>query len=112
MFEAQSQTISDAYKSQQVPVKRWKFQLENGNMNSMTISDPLLESETLASERAKSEFLKNGHKLSEISFNTYRTDLTKNMIIMVRGLKYLIKGISTSQTDRSILTTIRGVRYE
>ena len=112
MYEATSQTISEDYKAENTPSEEWKFQIDNGNTGEMTISDALLETEALAEERAKSEFLKNSYKLQEIRFGTYRTDLYKNQTINVKGLPYLVKSVSTAINKTSIKTGIRAVRYE
>jgi hypothetical protein len=112
MYQVSSETIDEQTKSTQVPFQEWRFQITNGNEGEMTVSDPLLDNITAATERANSEFLRNSYKLREIRFTTYRTDFTKNMVINVRGLPYLVKGISTAIDGTSIKTTIRAVRYE
>lgn len=112
MYQLTSETISDDIKSSEVDLQEWKFKITNGNTGEMTVSDPLLDTETAASERAKSEFLKNSYKLIEIRFTTYRTDFTKNMVINVKGLPYLVKGIGTTIDGTTLKTTIRAVRYE
>ncbi len=112
MFTARSQTMSEDYKSEAVPLKQWKFQISNGNTGEMVVSDPLLDTEERAEERAKSEFLKNSYKLKEVRFGTYRTDILKNQIINVRGLPYIAKSIVVNTNMVSIKNTIRAVRYE
>lgn len=112
MYEANSETITENYKATEVPLQEWKFQITNGNDGVIIISDPLLDNLTAATERAKSEFLKNSYKVREIRFTTYRTDFTKNQTINVQGLPYLIKGITTQADDKSIKTSIRAIRYE
>lgn len=111
MYTVTSQTISEDYKAESTPLGEWKFQIENGNTGEMNISDPLLDSEALAQERAKSEFLKNSYKLNEVRFATHRTDLIKNQTISVYGLPYLVKSISTVVTALSVRANIRAVRY-
>ena len=111
MYEINSATISEAYKADEVPHEEWKFQIENGNTGSMIISDPLLDSLALATERSNSEFLKNSYKIKEVKFTTYRTDITKNMTINVGGLPYLVKSIHTSIDSKSVKTTVRAIRY-
>ena len=111
MYTVMSSTITDEDKAINVPLAEWKFQIPNENTGVLVISDPLLDSLARATQRADSDFLKNSYELKEIRFTTYRTDLTKNMIINVRGLPYIIKGISTTITDTSIKTAIRAVRY-
>lgn len=112
MFQIQSQTITEDLKASTVPVLEWKFQIANGNTGETKISDPLLDTEARAEERAKSEFLKSSYRLKEITFATYRTDLTKNMIINVLGIPYLVKSLTTTITQISIKTNIRAIRYE
>ena len=112
MFTINSQTISEDYKAEQVPLLQWKFQIENENTGSMIVSDPLLDTLASATERANAEFLKNSYKIREVNFSTYRTDITKNMVISVRGLDYLVRSIMTSKDEVGIKTRIRGERYE
>jgi len=112
MYTGTSQTITEEGKAQSVPLKQWKFTLENGQDGTMTVSDQLLDHEVVAEERAMSEFLKNGYKTREIKFSTYRTDLRKNDCIVVRGVNYLIKGKTTAISKTSIVTTVRAVRYD
>lgn len=112
MYEITSQTITENYKAENVPVKEWKFQITNGNSGEMTISDPLIENEAIAKERAKSEFLKNSYKLNEISFSTHRTDIVKNMTISIYGVPYIVKSITTMVDAVSIKTKIKAVRYD
>ena len=112
MYEVTSQTISEQYKADNVPPKEWEFRLLTGNTGKLTISDPLLDSRERAEERAKSEFLKNSYKLNTVTVKTYRTDIKLNDILRVRGLPYLVKDIQTVITDRSIVNSIRMVRYE
>lgn len=111
MFYATGSTITDD-TSTDVPVLEWKFDITNGNTGEMTVSDPLLKDQTVALERAKSEFLKNSYRLKEVVIQTWRTDLTKNQVISIYGVPYLIKEITTVITDKSMKSIIRGVRYE
>jgi len=112
MLEVKSQTITDKYKADSVPISEWKFQINNGNEGEKIISDVLLETEALAEERALSEFLNNSYKRNEVSFTTFRTDLVKNMIVNVSGLPYIVKNIVTNVDNTSIKSTITAVRYE
>lgn len=112
MYQIESQTITEEYKAKETPMLEWKFQITNGNTGEMVVSDQLLNTESLAEERAKSEFLKNSYKHKQVTFQTYRTDIVKNQTISIYGIPYLVKSISTSINERSIKTTIRAVRYE
>lgn len=112
MYELNSQTVSDTEKGIDVTPMEWKFQIENGNTGELTISDVMLDTEALAIERSNSEFLKNSYEEKEIFISTYRTDLTKNMIINVYGLPYIVKTISTVVTPISIISNIKAIRYD
>lgn len=112
MYEVNSYTISEDYKAEETPLSEWKFQISNGNTGEVLISDALLDSEELATERAKSEFIKNSYKHITINFSTYRTDFDLNMIINIYGLPYIIKSINTHVDEASITTNIGAVRYE
>ena len=112
MYTGSSQTITEEGKASSVPLKQWKFTLSNGRDGTMTVSDQLLDNAVVAEERAMSEFLKNGYRMREIQFSTYRTDLRKNDCINVRGVNYLIKGKSTQINDVSMVTTVKAVRYD
>ena len=111
MYVAISETITEETKAAEVPLSEWKFSIPNGNTGEVIISDPLLDSLTVATERAKSEFLKSSYEIKEVKFTTYRTDLTKNMVINIHGLPYLVKSKTTTLDKVSIKTQIRGVRY-
>jgi len=112
MYEVNSQTITEDYKAEATPLVEWKFQIENGNTGELTKSDPLLDTESLAQERALSEFLKNSYKINEIRFSTHETFMTKNMVINVYGIPYLVKSLTTLITSKSIKTEVRAIRYE
>lgn len=112
MYEVTSQTITEDYKAEETPLSEWKFQIDNGNTGEKSISDVLLETEALAQERAKSEFLKNSYKLNEITFSTHLTDIEKNDTISVYGVPYLVKSITTTIDSVSIQSKVKAVRYE
>ena len=52
----------------EVELQSWTFQMENGNTEEISIVDPLIDSAEIATERAKSEFLKNAYRMKNISF--------------------------------------------
>jgi len=112
MYTANSESITEDSKAKNTTSLQWKFNVDNGNTGEMTITDPLLDTVAAATERAKSEFLKNAYRLKEITFVTHRTDIVKNMIINVKGLPYLVKSMSTTITPTAIKTRVRGARYE
>lgn len=112
MYTSNSFTITEDYKAEEVAPLEWLFQIENGNTGEMVVSEALLDSEAIASERAESEFLKNSYKLNEVRFTTHRTDLIKNMTINLYGIPYLIKSINTTINEASIKSNIRAVRYD
>ena len=112
MYSACSQKMTRAGIDAVLDPSEWKFILDVGGDETVTVTDPLLDSEALAEERALSEFLKNGYKLREVSFKTYRTDIRKNDAITVRGVVYLVKSKSTAVDAVKLVTTIKAVRYE
>ena len=111
MYEVNSQTITEDYKAKETPLSEWKFKIDNGNVGEKTISDALLDSQVLAEERAKSEFLKNSHKLKEVTFTTPLTNLVKNGTINIYGIPYIVKSLSTKVNEVSIKTAVKAVRY-
>lgn len=112
MYIVTSTTLTDEEKFSVVPLLEWKYQIPNGRDAEMTVSDPLLDNETVAEERARSEILKNAYKMREVTFETWRTDFTKNEVIIVRGLPYIVKGITVSIQKVITKTQIRAIRYE
>lgn len=111
MFSAFSQTVNENYKAENTIPYEKRFQIANGNTEELTISDPLLDYDEAAEERAKSEFLKNSYELREVRFKTYRTDFFINQTIRVGGLPYLVKGIAIGIDSKKITSSIRAVRY-
>lgn len=112
MLKATSQTIDAAYRAKSSAAKSWRFKLIGGNTGEDTIQDPLLETQEAALERAKSEFIKNGHRQREVSFRTFRTDMAQNSVISVRGLPYIVKTQSIAGDKVKVVSTITAVRYE
>ena len=112
MYKVNSQTITEDYKASSSPLKEWKFQIENGNTGEVIISDALLDTEALATERVKSEFLKMSYKLNEVRFSTFLTNIVKNMVINIYGIPYIVKSVGTTIDSVSIKTNIRAIRYE
>lgn len=99
--------------SLQKDIKKWDF-LFNGNNSGINtvIVEELLDSKDRASERAKSEFLKNSYAKREISFSTIRTDLQLNEVINVKGLPYIIKNLTTKCDVTKIVVQVKAIRYE
>lgn len=92
--------------------RQWSFSIDNGNIGEMSIVDPLLDTEARAEERANSEFLKNGYTPTQITFQTYLTNLLLNQIIIVGGTAYMIKTISIMTDKVKTVNTITAVRYD
>ncbi len=90
----------------------WEFDIQNNNTAKMSITDELLDTRERAEERAMSEFLKNSFAQNSISFKTTLTWLVLNQVIKVGGLNYIIKSISPTIDDRSMLVSIQAARYD
>ena len=88
------------------------FVLGTGNLCIKVINEPLLNTEEKAYERARSEFLQNGYQKHVVTFRTWRTDLTMNMLISVYGIKYKVVKTSIASDVKSTICTVTGVRYE
>lgn len=112
MFTATSTTVTEADLYEAKGNVTWEFSMDNGSTGIITVSDPLLDTEAAATERAKSEFLKNGYKHRDISFSTHRDDLVLNDVIIVKGLPYLVKSIDAADNSVSTLFKIKAKRYE
>ena len=98
--------------TQDVLAKNWKFIIENGNIGVMSVTDPLLDTEERARERAYSEILKNGYASNSVSFSTFITSLNLNDVVEVGGVPYLIKSISYNGDSKKIIVNIGAVRYD
>lgn len=92
--------------------KRWRFEILNDNTGEMSITDPLLDTQDRAEERAMSEFLKNSYAVNGFTFKTYRTDLVQNQTVNIGGLPFLVKNITYSIDIPEMVTTVTVVRYE
>ncbi len=90
----------------------WRFEIGGDNTGEMNIVDELLDTEERAKQRAKSEFLKNAYSVRDITFSTYRTDLSINDTISVGGLPYLVKAINYDVGSTKIVIRITARRYE
>lgn len=90
----------------------WEFNILNGNTGVMQITDPLLDTEARAEQRAMSEFLKNSYANNAFSFRTSRTDLELNQTINLDGVPYLVKSLSYSIDNKKISTTVGVLRYD
>ncbi len=90
----------------------WQFEIRNGNEGVMSITDPLLDTEARAEERAMSEFLKNSFAHNPVNFSTYVTTHILNKIIKVGGLNYLVKGLTISIDKVKVVVKVQGVRYD
>lgn len=105
-------TTTSITQNETISLEQWQFDLANGNEGKAIISDILLNTQAIAEERARSEFLQRGYRLKTISFNTHRTDFALNDVINILGMPYLIKNIQVSINSISMISTIKGVRYE
>lgn len=112
MITVRSSQITEEEKRDSVPPLQWKFIINNGNKEELTVSDAFLDTEAAAKERALSEFIKNAYKTREINFKTLRTDLFINKTINVRGLPYLVKSVDIVVSNVSMYSNIKAVRYE
>ena len=113
MLTATSTTMTETEKMRSAHPRSWTFQLfTSAEYTEVEIIEKLLDTQSKAEERARSEFLKTGYKKKEIRFFTYRTDLEKNQVINVYGMPYLVKSMTFTQNKQSIKAEIRAVRYE
>jgi len=91
----------------------WKFSIDRAmNTGTMSVTDPLIDSEAIAMERAASDFLKNSYSSNELSFVTGRNDLALNDEISVDGIVYLVKGISININSIRALYSVTSRRYD
>lgn len=93
-------------------ILEFEFLLENGKSGITTVSSPLLDTEARAEARATSEFLQKAYKKKQVQFKTFRTDIKLNEIILIEGLKYILKSSTTQVTEKSVISTITALRYE
>ena len=89
----------------------WVFEIVGDNTGVINVVDPLLDSVALAKERAESEFLKSSYSINDINFSTHRSDMVLNQLINLEGINYLVKDISYTIDDVSIVANIRARRY-
>ncbi|WP_297525114.1 hypothetical protein [Sulfurovum sp.] len=90
----------------------WEFNILNGNTGIMQITDPLLDTEARAEQRAMSEFLKNSYANNAFRFNTSRTALALNQIINIDGVPYLVKSLSYGIDEKKISVNVGVLRYD
>ena len=98
----------EANKENQV----WSFEILNGNTGTMTITDPLLDTEQRAEQRAMSEFLKNSYANNGFTFRTYRTDIELNDTLNIAGVPYLVKSVSYAADSKKITANVKVLRYD
>ena len=98
----------DVKKQEQI----WRFEIDRPNTGEMTITDPLLDSEARARQRAESEFLENAYIPKQFSFRTYRTDLNLRDEIMIAGISYKIMNMTFTEDENKIVTTVSVKRYD
>lgn len=79
----------------------------------ITVKDPLLTSEAVASARATSELLKGGYVERWINITSvYTGNIVQNDIIEYQGEQWLVKEISISFQAPKLIQNIKGLRYE
>ena len=89
----------------------------------LNISEPLLNTETLARLRAISEFIKQGMKKQTVTFTMFFVDLHINDILKLsvperripRELnkdRFIVKKVTHNITSNSITTTLEVERYD
>jgi hypothetical protein len=87
------------------------------------IKDEYITDETIATERAKAEFLENGYTKQEVEFTTYFTDISINDIIRIYAPSYripsalnkdrfIVKSIKHYFDNGTLKTKIKAVRYD
>lgn len=88
------------------------FRHDRGS-EQIIIKDPLINSEAVATARAKAELLEGGYVEKVISFRSvYIPSLKQNDIVSVKGKSWIIKEISLEFNPPTLIQTIKGVRYE
>ena len=90
----------------------WEFRLNNGQNGVKEITDPLIDTEEIAHQRANAEFLAGGYLKRKLSLKTHRTDLKIGDIIIVNGLAYRILSVAVRYNGISLVSEINGVRYD
>jgi hypothetical protein len=78
----------------------------------MNVTDPLLDTLAVSTERAKSEFLRNSYTANEVSFIIDKSDLALNDEIIIEGTVYLVKGISININSLRSLCNVTARRYD
>lgn len=91
---------------------QWQFEIDNGNTGVKIITDPLLDTEERAEERAMAELLRNSFATNSLNYSTHITKHILNKVIRVGGLNYIIRNITTTVESVKIVVKIGGVRYD
>ncbi len=77
------------------------------------IKDNLVNNVTVATARAKAEFLKGGYVERWVNITSVHIpELKQNDIILFKGLYWIIKEISLNFKSPQLNQTIKGLRYE
>ena len=90
----------------------WQYFLNNNQTGKKEISDPLIDSEEIASQRANAEFLDGGYLKRYLKLVTHRTDVVVGDVVRVEGFCYLVTSASVRYTAGAVVCDIEGVRYE
>lgn len=113
MYKVSSTTASEETKAKQgADIFRRRYHNDNGKTGEITISDPLLDNDAVALQRAKSEFLKHGYRQKVIEYTTHDLEYWVNMLINVDGKWYIVKNLTFTVQDGLSKTRVKAIRYE
>ena len=88
------------------------FEHDRGT-EQIIIKDNLINDATVASARAKSEFLKGGYVERWVTITgVHIAGLKQNDIVTFKGLNWIVKEISLGFKSPQLTQTIKGLRYE
>jgi len=90
----------------------YKFIISNGSSSEDYLFGDFYDDYVVASEKANSVFVDRAMRTRGCSFSTYRTDIRVGSIVSVRGLAYKVRGVRIEADEASIISQIRGERYE
>lgn len=77
------------------------------------VNDKLISDATVASARAKAEFLKGGYSEWWVDIRSVHiAGLKQNDIISFKGILWIVKEVSLDFKSPQLIQTIKGLRYE